>query len=57
MEVILGCRTAEVSVLDEDAVPVVTFYEVEVLGDISECTRKGFDAAFRANPGLDFGSE
>jgi hypothetical protein len=55
MEVFVNCGLASVTVLDEYAVPVVTFEGVEIIGESVECDRD-FDAAFLANPGRDFWS-
>jgi hypothetical protein len=53
MEVEMGCTTATVTVLDSASQPVVTFNNVQVIGDTGLCSR-GFDAGFRADPGGDF---
>ena len=56
MEVMLGCQTAIVSIVDENSVPIATFDNVRVLGSTGLCnnsrsrgSRKGI-----MNPNIDF---
>jgi hypothetical protein len=59
MEVIVGCDTAAVSVMDDLSMTVVAFTNVPVIGNSGFCgniSAGGFGADFRANPGRDFQS-
>jgi hypothetical protein len=59
MEVSMGCGFAGVTIVDENSVPIVAFTDVPVLGNSGQCGNNsvgGFDAAFAANPGIDFNS-
>jgi hypothetical protein len=55
MEVNVGCKTAIVTILDSESVPIVEFRGVPVTGYSGLCGNGGFDAEFLANPGADFG--
>jgi hypothetical protein len=57
MEVTIGCGFADVGIVDENSVPIVSFSKVPVIGQSAKCaktSRGKFGAAFRANPGQDF---
>jgi hypothetical protein len=59
MEVIVGCDTAAVSVMDDLSMTVVAFTNVPVIGNSGFCGNSsagGFGADFRVNPGRDFQS-
>jgi hypothetical protein len=56
MEVSLGCGTAEVSILDEQGVPIVTFDDVSIIGKAAVCNLE-FGTAFLTHPGKDFWSD
>jgi hypothetical protein len=54
MEISLGCHSADVTIVDDNFAPVVTFQGVAVLGNTGLCEAGYFDSAFVANPGQDF---
>jgi hypothetical protein len=59
MEVIVGCDTAAVSVMDDLSMTVVAFTNVPVIGNSGFCGNSsagGFGADFRVKPGRDFQS-
>jgi hypothetical protein len=56
MEVLLGCGTATILIVDELSAPIVGFEDVPVIGSAKFCDQNGFGAEFQADPGKDFRS-